>query len=178
MYNNLFANVAGYVLGNAGLYETIIQFLIAYGIIIFTVSSVCAIATNGEVEGGGAYCILSCQCIRILRTRKKRSPKRIFNWLFVLNFSIVMISRTLGPEFGGSIGTLFFFANIVSSALYTVGFAEGLVNNFGSTGLYESQQISHSLMKFCCFKSWKLSLVFLKQCMKLKYSRNVTWILN
>lgn len=47
-------------MGQAGLYQSIAMFLVAYFIITMTVLSVCAISTNGALDAGGAYCILYC----------------------------------------------------------------------------------------------------------------------
>ncbi|KNC85776.1 hypothetical protein SARC_02040 [Sphaeroforma arctica JP610] len=47
-----------------------------------------------------------------------------------------LISRSLGPEFGGAIGLIFSFANAVGIALYVVGFAETvfeIMNNNDAT---------------------------------------------
>ncbi|XP_076443670.1 solute carrier family 12 member 1-like [Babylonia areolata] len=47
-----------------------------------------------------------------------------------------MISRSLGPEFGGAIGMIFSLANAVAAAMYVVGFAEtlrDLVKDNGAT---------------------------------------------
>ncbi|XP_071348628.1 solute carrier family 12 member 9-like isoform X3 [Trachinotus anak] len=89
----------GFVVGQAGLYQSIAMFLVAYFIITMTVLSVCAISTNGALDAGGAY---------------------------------YMISRALGPEFGGSIGIMFFFANVCGSALYVLGLVEAILSAFGS----------------------------------------------
>lgn len=42
-----------------------------------------------------------------------------------------MISRSLGPEFGGSIGLIFSLANAVACAMYVVGFCESLNDLLG-----------------------------------------------
>ncbi|XP_060940735.1 solute carrier family 12 member 9-like [Limanda limanda] len=91
-------NHSRFVVGQAGLYQSIAMFLVAYMIITMTVLSVCAISTNGALDAGGAY---------------------------------YMISRALGPEFGGSIGIMFFFANVCGSALYVLGLVEAIMSVFG-----------------------------------------------
>jgi potassium/chloride transporter 9 len=44
--------------------------------------------------------------------------------------SYYMISRCLGPEFGGSIGLLFYFAYAVGTSFYVIGFATEIVDTF------------------------------------------------
>lgn len=46
-----------------------------------------------------------------------------------------MISRSLGPEFGGSIGLIFSLANAVACAMYVVGFCESMTDMLKSFGL-------------------------------------------
>ncbi|KAK4306940.1 hypothetical protein Pmani_021293 [Petrolisthes manimaculis] len=58
--------------------------------------SMSAVATNGRIQAGGVY---------------------------------YMISRSLGPEFGGSIGLMFTLANSIASATYIIGFCDSLQNS-------------------------------------------------
>ncbi|CAD5232278.1 unnamed protein product [Bursaphelenchus xylophilus] len=80
-----------WVSGQAGIALGEMVVFLASTVTTITALSTCAICTNGEVKGGGAY---------------------------------FLISRSLGPEFGGSIGLIFSVANAVGAAMYIVGFAE------------------------------------------------------
>ena len=68
----------------AGVIEALFMFTIAFFIVMVTILSVSAISTNGAIEGGGAY---------------------------------FMISRSIGPEFGGAMGIIFFFAQLFASTV-------------------------------------------------------------
>ncbi len=46
-----------------------------------------------------------------------------------------LISRSLGVEFGGSIGVVFFLAQAISVAMYVIGFTEAFLNVFPGIGL-------------------------------------------
>ena len=70
----------------------------AYCVDLLTTLSLSAIASNGEVKGGGAY---------------------------------YLISRSLGPEFGGSIGILFFLAQALNTAMNVVGLIDCVRLNTG-----------------------------------------------
>lgn len=80
--------LAGFVVGQAGLYESIAMFLVAYIIVTMTVLSVCAISTNGALDAGGAYCILQIWGLK--------GKSAIFNVCVqsVLVLNVVNCSRT------------------------------------------------------------------------------------
>jgi len=62
-----------------------------------------------------------------------------------------MISRSLGPEFGGSIGLIFSMANAVACAMYVVGFCESmsdLLRSFGASIVDGGVQVIHRFAHF------------------------------
>lgn len=83
----------GWVVGNAGILGALAIVILAHVITVSTALSMASITTNMEVEGGGAY---------------------------------FLISRSLGLEIGGSIGIPLYLSQVISVALYILGFIESV----------------------------------------------------
>jgi len=118
----------GFILGQAGLIGMMALLVVAYAINFLTTMSISAIATNGTVRGGGPYYMLSV------------SPPLCLLYLL----SIFFRSRTLGPEFGGSIGIVFFLGSVFSTSLNAVGLVDCLTDNFGTREGAMSQWLPQS----------------------------------
>ena len=65
-----------------------------------------------------------------------------------------LISRTLGVEFGGSIGVVVFLAQSVSIAFYCIGFGEAISEIFGVGGGHSSQIIAACAIAFLFVFAW------------------------
>ncbi|EEB16309.1 sodium-potassium-chloride cotransporter, putative [Pediculus humanus corporis] len=82
-----------WVVAQSGISGSLIIIVLSAIVCVLTTTSMSAISTNGEVQGGGIYYI---------------------------------ISRSLGPEFGASVGIVFAFANAVAASMNTIGFCSSL----------------------------------------------------
>jgi amino acid transporter len=94
---------AGFVIGQAGIFQAFLILFLASSIIALTSLSISAISTNTPVAGGGAY---------------------------------FLISRALGPSFGGSIGLALFSVQAISVPFYIIGFTEALIRTFPATAVH------------------------------------------
>ena len=91
----------GWVVGNAGIIGAVAIILLSGCVTLLTTLSMSAIATNGQVKGGGAY---------------------------------YLISRSVGPAIGGSIGILFTVGLCIAVSLYVIGFCDSILEVMGTQG--------------------------------------------
>ncbi len=61
-----------------------------------------------------------------------------------------LISRSLGAEFGGTIGVVFFFAQAISVAMYVIGFTEAFADTFATVYHFKVIATIVNLIVFAC----------------------------
>lgn len=75
-----------------------------------------------------------------------------------------LISRSLGVEFGGAIGVVFFLAQAISVAMYVIGFTEAFLNTFPALGISPTllSTIVNVVVFICVFigAGWTIKLQY------------------
>ncbi|KAF7241519.1 Solute carrier family 12 member 1 [Varanus komodoensis] len=115
-----------WIVGQAGIGLGVIIILLATMVTSITGLSTSAIATNGFVRGGLGVVVI-CLSVVVTTLTGISMSAICTNGVVRGGGAYYLISRSLGPEFGGSIGLIFAFANAVAVAMYVVGFAETVV---------------------------------------------------
>ncbi|KAI9564397.1 hypothetical protein GHT06_008136 [Daphnia sinensis] len=105
----------------AGVYFPCMQNI--FGVILF-IRMTWIIGTAGIVQG---FCIITMCCTCTMLTAISMSAIAT-NGVVPAGGPYFMISRNLGPEFGGAIGLLFFIGTTFAASMYIVGGIEILVN--------------------------------------------------
>ncbi|XP_045025861.1 solute carrier family 12 member 4 isoform X2 [Daphnia magna] len=105
----------------AGVYFPCMQNI--FGVILF-IRMTWIIGTAGVVQG---FCIITMCCTCTMLTAISMSAIAT-NGVVPAGGPYFMISRNLGPEFGGAIGLLFFIGTTFAASMYIVGGIEILVN--------------------------------------------------
>lgn len=97
-----------------------------YTINLLTTMSISAIATNGTVRGGGAYYLISRslgQLVLVMQRCYLCQRQGIYR---------TSLTQHAGPEFGGSIGIVFYLGLVFNTSLNAVGLIDCSIENFGS----------------------------------------------
>ncbi|KAA8578347.1 hypothetical protein FQN60_017434 [Etheostoma spectabile] len=117
-----------WIVGQAGIGLSCLIVAMATVVTTITGLSTSAIATNGFVRGGIHPFVLNNSHTAVFAVKP--------------GGAYYLISRSLGPEFGGSIGLIFAFANAVAVAMYVVGFAETVVELLAGSGVMMTDEIN------------------------------------
>lgn len=120
----------------------------------------------GQVVGqsGIANAIVIVLCAKLITTLTALSISAIAtNTRVQGGGAYFLISRSLGVEFGGAIGVVFFLAQAISVSMYVIGFTEAVLNLFPDAGSARSIASSVNLVVFICVyigAGWTIKLQY------------------
>lgn len=100
-----------------GVYLPCIQNI--FGVILF-IRLTWVVGTAGAIQG--FLIVLCCCCVTMLTAISMSAIAT--NGVVPAGGSYFMISRSLGPEFGGAVGMLFYTGTTLAAAMYIVGAVE------------------------------------------------------
>ncbi len=120
---------------------------------VLTILGVIMFLRFGQVVGqsGIANALVIVLCAKLITTLTALSISAIAtNTRVQGGGAYFLISRSLGVEFGGAIGVVFFLAQAISVAMYVIGFTEALLNLFPEAGSARFIASSVNLAVFIC----------------------------